>query len=80
MENHIGNLFKLFFGRALDQIGKKCPYLAKNVSFGPSLAVFWPKIHFWGEWSKTFGILISGNHLETLSVLKILTGAAQIGR
>ena len=31
----------LFFGQALDKMGQKCPYLAKNVSFGP-------KIHFFG--------------------------------
>ena len=27
-------------------MGQKCPYLAKNVSFGPNLAVFCPKIRF----------------------------------
>ena len=57
-ENHFGNLSALFFGHALDQMGQKCRYLAKNTSFRPNLAVFGPKIHFWGEWSKTFGSLI----------------------
>ena len=58
-ENHLGNLFELFFGQALDQMGQKGRYLAKNV---------------------TFGILISGNQWDTFSVLKTLTGDAQIGR
>ena len=47
-ENHPGNLSALFFGQALDQIGQKCQYLAKNSSFGPNLAVFGPKIQFLG--------------------------------
>ena len=47
-ENHLGNLFALFFGRALDQMGQKCRYLAKNARFGPNLAVFWPKSIFSG--------------------------------
>ena len=71
---------ELCFGRALDQMGQKCPYLAKNVSFGPNLAVFWPKIYFLGGWSKSLSILISGNQWDTFSVLKTLTDAAQIGR
>ena len=29
---------------------KKCRYLAQNASFGPNLAVFGPKIHFFGGW------------------------------
>ena len=60
-ENHQDNLSALFFVQALDQRGQKCPYLTKNASFGPNLAVFGPKIHFLGGWNKTFGILISGN-------------------
>ena len=47
-ENHLDNLSALFFGQALDQMGQKCRYLAKNASFGPSLAVYGPKIHFFG--------------------------------
>ena len=47
-ENHFGNLFALFFGQALDQMGQKCRYLAQNASFGPNLAVFGPKIQFYG--------------------------------
>ena len=47
-ENHFGNLSALFFGHALDQMGQKCRYLAQNASFGPYLAVFGPKIQFFG--------------------------------
>ena len=47
-ENHLGNLSALFFGQALDQMGQKCRYLAKNAHFGPNLAVFGPKIQFFG--------------------------------
>ena len=48
-ENHLDNLSALFFGQALDQMGQKCRYLAQNASFGPNLAVFWPKIQFFGN-------------------------------
>ena len=47
-ENHKENLFALFFGHAFDQMGQKCRYLAQNASFGPNLAVFGPKIQFFG--------------------------------
>ena len=47
-ENHFGNLSALFFGHTLDQMGQKCRYLAQNASFGPYLAVFGPKIQFFG--------------------------------
>ena len=47
-ENHLDNLSALFFGQALDQMGQKCRYLAQNASFEPNLAVFGPKIHFFG--------------------------------
>ena len=47
-ENHLHNLSALFFGQPLDQMGQKCRYLAENASFGPNLAVFGPKIQFWG--------------------------------
>ena len=47
-ENHQDNLSALFFGQALDQMGPKCRYLAQNASFGPDLAVFGPKIQFFG--------------------------------
>ena len=43
IENHLDNLSTLFFGQALDQMGQKCPYLAKNASFGPKFAVFGQK-------------------------------------
>ena len=38
-ENHLGNLFALFFGQALDQMGQK--YLAINASLAqnPSIGV-----------------------------------------
>merc|ERR1711867_90601 len=58
-EDHFSNLSALFFGQALDQMGQKCRYLARNASFGPNLAVFGPKIQFLGGESKTFGTLIS---------------------
>ena len=45
-ENHLDNLSALFFGQALDQMGQKCRYLAKNASFGPNLVVFGQKILF----------------------------------
>ena len=48
-ENHLDNLSALFFGQALDQMGQKCRYLAKNASFGPNLAVFGPKNPFLGR-------------------------------
>ena len=41
-----GTFFALFFCQALDQMGQKCQYLAKNASFGLNLAVFGPKIYF----------------------------------
>ena len=54
-ENHFGNLSALFFGQALDQMGQKCQYLAKNASFGPNLAVFEPKILMFTGYSRIFG-------------------------
>ena len=47
-ENHLNNLSALFFGQALDEMGQKCRSLAKNASFGPNLAIFGPKIQFFG--------------------------------
>ena len=47
-ENHQDNLCVLFFGQSLDQMGQKCRCLAQNASFGPNLAVFGPKIQFFG--------------------------------
>ena len=46
--NHIHNLSALFFGQALDKMGQKCRYLAQNARFWPNLAVFGPKIQFFG--------------------------------
>ena len=49
-ENHLDNLYALFFGQALDQMGQKCRYLTKNASLGPNLAIFGPEIQFfWGH-------------------------------
>ena len=53
-----------FFGQTSDQMDQKCPYLTENASYGPNLAVFGPKIHFWGGGSKTLGTLISGTPLS----------------
>jgi len=46
--NHIHNLSALLFGQALDKMGQKCRYLAQNARFWPNLAVFEPKIQFFG--------------------------------
>ena len=46
-ENHFGNLSALFFGQALDQMGKM-PIFGPKCQFGPNLAVFGPKIQFFG--------------------------------
>ena len=59
-ENHLDNLSALFFGQALDQMGQKCQYLAKNASLRPNLAVFGPQINCLGAGSKNFGTVISG--------------------
>ena len=47
-ENYLDNLSALFFGQTIDQMGQKCRYLAQNASFGANLAVFGPKIQFFG--------------------------------
>ena len=62
------------------QMGQKGCYLAKNVSFGPNLAVFGPKIHILVGWCETFGTLIPGNQWGTFFALKTSTGEAPIGR
>ena len=56
------------------------PIFGQNASFGSNLAVLGPKIHFLWRWSKSYGILISGNQWDTFSVLKALTNVAQSGR
>ena len=38
-----GQLIRFFLGRALNQMGQKCPYLAKNASFGPKLGLRFPE-------------------------------------
>ena len=48
-EKHQGNLFALFFGRALVQMGQKCPYLVKNVSFGQIWLFLGQNSFFWGD-------------------------------
>ena len=52
MQNHLGNFSDLFFGEALDQMGQKSQYLAKNANFGQNLALFEPKIPIVTEESK----------------------------
>ena len=49
-ENQLGNLFPLFFDRALDQMGHKCRYLSV---FG-QIGRFWVKILFSGGKEKNF--------------------------
>ena len=44
----------LVAGRAWDQMGQKCQYLAKKVNFGPNLAVYVPKILIFMVVSKSF--------------------------
>ena len=39
-KNHLDNLSSLFFGQALNQMGQKCPYLAKNATFGQKILFF----------------------------------------
>ena len=46
-ENHLGTLFALFFGRALDQMGQTCQYLAKMLILG-QIWPFWAKNLFFG--------------------------------
>ena len=48
-----------FFGRAWDQMGQKCRYLAKNASFGLDLAVLGPKFIIFIGVSKSFGTHIT---------------------
>ena len=38
-KNHLGTLFALLFGRAWDQMGQKCQYLAKNANIGPKILI-----------------------------------------
>ena len=70
-ENHLGNLFELFFGQELDQMGQKCPYLgwAKNVSFGPN---FGQKSFHLGDGVKLF-LSSCRKPMRHLFVLKTLT-------
>ena len=46
--NTLGNMSALFFDQAMDQMGQKCRYLARNASFRPNLAVSGPKNQFLG--------------------------------
>ena len=59
MEKPPGQLLRIVFGLAWEQIGQKCRYLAPNASFGPNLAVFGQTSNFFGGRNKTFGTLIS---------------------
>ena len=73
-ENHLHNLSALFFGRALDQMGQKCQYLAKKANFGPNLAVYWPKIQIFIGVSKNVGTSITEKPSRQL--VKIVFGRA----
>ena len=42
------HLVRIVFCWVWDEMGQNCPYLAENGSFGPNLAVFGPKIQFFG--------------------------------
>ena len=66
-ENHQNNLSTLFFGQALDQMGQKCRYLAKNASFGPIFSVFGPTIQFLGDGIKLFVSSYQGTNETPLS-------------
>ena len=79
-ENHLGNLFELFFNQAFDQMGQKCPYLAKYASFGPNLAVYGPKILISMGVSKSFGTNITENHFGNLSALFFGQALDQMGQ
>ena len=51
-ENHLYNLSALFFGQALDQMGKKCKYLAQN----DQKCRFWTKFgRFWAKNPNFYG-------------------------
>ena len=79
-KNHFGNLFALFFGQELDQVGQKCQYLAENAIFGQIWPFLGPESNFLGAGSKNFGTLVSGFQWDTFFVLKTLIGEAPIGR
>ena len=66
---------RIVFWSAWDQRGQKGRYLAKNVNFGPNLAVFGPNIHFLVRWSKTSVSSYQGTN-ETPFPCWTLTGAA----
>ena len=46
-KNHLGNLFELFFGRALDQMNP-CPYFCQKCQFWAKFGHFWAKNPFLG--------------------------------
>ena len=51
-KTHLGTLFALFFGRALDERGKKCQYLAQN----DQKCIFWTKFgRFWAKNPNFYG-------------------------
>ena len=54
--------------------------MTKNANFGPSLAVFWPKIIIFMEVSESFGTNITENHLHNLSALFFGQALYQMGQ
>ena len=60
-------------------MGQKCQYLAKNVSFGLNLAVFWPKILILMGVSKSFGAYITGKPPRQLAQIVFWSGIGSNG-
>merc|ERR1712203_1063825 len=49
-ENHKDNLFALFFGQALDQMGQKMPIFGTKCQFWAKFGRFWAQNPiFWGQ-------------------------------
>ena len=70
MEKPSGQLVCIVFWSAWDQMGQNTGFWPKILVLG-QIGRFWAKTLFLGgRWSKTFGIIISGNQWSTFSVLK----------
>ena len=73
-------LLALFIGRAWDQMGQKCQYLAKKSQFWANLAIYGPKIlNFMGV-RESFGTHIPENHLDNLFTLFFGWALDQMGQ
>ena len=72
-KTHLGTLFALFYGRALDELGQKCQFWAK---FGCFLA---KNPIFWGEGVKLLVPSYPGTNKTPFFELKALTIEAPIG-